>query len=74
VSTKGFRSGHHPKVFTMCGDQQLAGTSIRKFISLQLASNVHGIFGTKINRVGIAIAVGTLNDDSLIISNVSETR
>jgi len=65
VTRKCLRSWDDPKGLGMSSHQQLTGTSVRQLVTLEFPSHVHGIFGTNIDSGGVAIAIGTLNNDSL---------
>lgn len=47
----------------MCRNEQLTSSSVRQFIALQLAADIHGVFGPEINAAG-AVAVVALDNDS----------
>jgi hypothetical protein len=65
MTRKGFGGRNDPKVLGMGSHQQLTGPCIREFISLELASDMHGILSSEINGVCISASIGTLNYDSL---------
>ena len=62
---ESLRGGDDPEAFGMCCHQQLTGTSIGKLISLQLSTDMHGIFSSKVNCIGVSASIRSLNDDSL---------
>lgn len=48
----------------MGGDEELAGASVGQFVALEFAADVGGVFGAEVEGGG-AVAVGSLDDDSL---------
>mmetsp|Transcript_24876 Transcript_24876/g.42328 ORF Transcript_24876/g.42328 Transcript_24876/m.42328 type:complete len:245 (-) Transcript_24876:183-917(-) len=65
VTREGFWRRHNPKRLPMCSHQQLARTGIRKLVTLQFSSNVASVVGTKVGARPVAVAVGSLNDNTL---------
>jgi hypothetical protein len=65
VARKGLGCRHNPEILGVRRNQQLTSAGIRKFVSLELPTNVHCVLGSKVNRISITAPVGPLNNDSL---------
>jgi hypothetical protein len=65
MTGEGFRRRDDPETLTMRRDEELACSSVRQFITLQLPSDMGGILSTEVDRVGIATTVRPLDDDTL---------
>jgi hypothetical protein len=57
MAGEGFRRWHYPKTFGVRRHQKLTSPSIRKLITLELAPDVHRIFRSQINCVGVASSI-----------------
>lgn len=58
-------SGDNPVRLSVGCHQKLTRTSVGKLIALELSSNLTGILCTQVCVASIAVAVGSLNDDTL---------
>lgn len=66
MTGEGFWRWHHPEILGVGCHQELTSSGIGKFVSLEFASNVHCVLGSQIDGVGVAAAVGALNDYALL--------
>jgi len=57
MTRKSLWSWYDPKVLRMRGDQQLAGSCVRQFVTLELAPDVLSVLSAKINCVRAPTAV-----------------
>ena len=65
VSRKGLRGRNDPEVLSVRCYEQLASAGVGKLVPLELPPYVHGVFRPKVDGVGVAVAIRTLDDDAL---------